>query len=191
MNLATKLTFVRVFCAPVFFVLFYVARGLGEKGLPLLIALAVFLAFAEFTDFLDGYYARKMKEVSDLGKLFDPFADVILHIATFLSFTLAGYMPAIFLMLILYREFSMLFIRLLSIQKGTVIAARKGGKLKTCTYVVASFFSLVLEILRYIPGAAGALPGLYVAGMALYGLCVLLAYISFADYLMLFRKIGK
>jgi CDP-diacylglycerol--glycerol-3-phosphate 3-phosphatidyltransferase len=189
MNLATKFTFVRIFCAPVFFVLFYIARSLGEKGLPLLLALVVFLAFAEFTDFLDGYFARKMNQVSDLGKLFDPFADVILHLTTFLSFTLAGYMPAIFLMLILYREFSMLFIRLLSIQKGTVIAARKGGKLKTFTYVIAGFFSLILEILRYIPQAAAALPPLHIAGTVLYGLCTLLAYMSFADYLVLFRKI--
>ena len=52
------------------------------------------LAFMEFTDFLDGFFARK-NEVSDFGKIFDPFADVFLHITTLCAFTFDGYFNVI------------------------------------------------------------------------------------------------
>jgi hypothetical protein len=76
-----------------------------------------------------------------------------------------------------------------------VIAARKGGKAKTATYVVTGLFSLLLEIAQYVP-ALSALDArlfttLHLANTVLYGACFLLAYISFVDYLVLFGKISK
>ena len=152
------------------------------------------LAFAEFTDFLDGYSARKHGEVSDFGKMFDPFADVFLHLSTFTCFVFSGYMPALLYVLILYREFSQNFLRMVAAKNGTAIAARKGGKLKTVSYVVACFVSLIQECLSRTGAAEymGLDMGLFRnVGIAFYAVCVALAYISFIDYLRHFGSILK
>jgi CDP-diacylglycerol--glycerol-3-phosphate 3-phosphatidyltransferase len=145
------------------------------------------LGFAEFTDFLDGFFARKYNQASDFGKVFDPFADVFLHITTFACLTFSGYMPVVLFMLILYREFTMNFIRMLAAQKGVAIGARKGGKLKTVMYVVSGFFSLVVEFCGRLGLVDPCTTVLYKVGIALFAVCVLLSYLSFVDYLTHFR----
>ena len=98
MNLPNKLTLMRVIMIP-FFIVFLLIPITPYNNW---IALAIFV-IASLTDFLDGYFARKNNEVSDFGKLFDPFADVLLHLTTFFCFVVAGHMPAIVFILILYR----------------------------------------------------------------------------------------
>ena len=166
MKLSNKFTFTRIIFAPIFFIIYFIPiwTGWGSK-LSLLIALPL-LAFAEFTDFLDGHYARKHNEVSDFGKIFDPFADVILHMTTFacLMFSadssIGSYTPRFVFILIMYREMSQTFLRMVAAKQGIAIAARKGGKVKTVTYVVSGFYALFLEALvrfDYIPECFGAL----------------------------------
>ena len=106
------------------------------------------LLFAELTDFLDGFYARKNNEVSDFGKLFDPFADVILHLTTMICYMFTfgsegGYMYPVLFMLLMIREFSQNFLRMVAAKQGVAIAARKGGKLKTVVYIVSGFYALL------------------------------------------------
>jgi len=191
MRLADRFSLVRIILAPVVMCLYFGSLTFQGIALPLLMVMTVILGFAEFTDFLDGYFARKLNQVSDLGKLLDPFADVILHLTTFGCFALSprGYMPPVFFILILYREFSMLFIRLLSIKQGVAIAARKGGKLKTVLYVVAGFFSLALEFARHLGLFTDSFGALVLGGYVLYGVCVLLSYLSFGDYLIHFGAV--
>ena len=132
--------------------------------------------------------------VSDFGKMFDPFADVFLHLSSFTCFVFSGYMPPILYVLILYREFSQNFLRMVAAKKGTAIAARKGGKLKTVLYVVACFFALVQECLKRTGlDVAWNIPmsGLHVAGICLFVLCVVLSYVSFIDYLTHFGSVLK
>ncbi len=198
MKVSNKLTLLRIVIAPIFFVLYFIPVWFDMKsgivGSVLICLLLPLLAFAEFTDFLDGYYARKNGEVCDFGKMFDPFADVFLHLSSFTCFVFSGYMPAILYVLILYREFSQNFLRMIAAKKGVAIAARKGGKLKTVSYVVACFISLVQECL--VRTGAAACWGLDMnlfrnIGIAFYVLCVVLAYISFIDYLRHFGSILK
>ena len=198
MKVSNKLTLVRVILAPVFFVLYFVPLWFDMKsGAARIISICVlipFLAVAEITDYFDGHFARKHNEVSDFGKMFDPFADVFLHLSTFTCFVFSGYMPALLYVLILYREFSQNFLRMVAAKKGTAIAARKGGKLKTVSYVVACFVSLLQECLVRTGAAAawGMDMGLFRnVGVAFYALCVVLAYISFIDYLRHFGSILK
>ncbi len=198
MKVSNKLTLVRVILAPVFFVLYFIPlwfdmKSGAAKGV-LICLLVPLLGFAEFTDFLDGFFARKNGEVSDFGKMFDPFADVFLHLSTFTCFVFSGYMPALFYVLILYREFSQNFLRMVAAKKGTAIAARKGGKLKTVSYVIACFVSLLQECL--VRTGAAAAWGLDMetfrsVGIAFYALCVVLAYVSFIDYIRHFGSILK
>jgi CDP-diacylglycerol--glycerol-3-phosphate 3-phosphatidyltransferase len=151
-----------------------------------------FLAFAQFTDYLDGKYARTHNQVSDFGKVFDPFADVFLNITVFFCLVLSGYMPAIILLLIIYREISMTFIRLVAIQEGVAIGARKGGKTKTVMYIITCFFTLAVESgLRLGLFGAGdlAVRGGKVASLVFFILCLALSYISFIDYIICFRNV--
>lgn len=199
MKTSNKFTLVRILAAPVFFVLYFLPQWLkAENGtlIPILCACIsiVLLAFAEFTDYLDGHFARKHNEVSDFGKMFDPFADVFLHLSSFVCFTYAGLCPLPVLLLIIYREFSQNFLRMVAAKSGTAIAARKGGKFKTVMYVVAEFFSLIITSLRWtaLDSAWGLNMEIFrLIGIALYVVCAVLAYVSFIDYLKNFGHVLK
>ena len=153
------------------------------------------LAFMEFTDYLDGHYARKFNEVGDFGKLFDPFADVVVHLSTFVCFMFSvngiGYMPTVVFVFILYRELTMNFIRMIAVKKGVAIAARKGGKLKTVVYVISGFFALLLEALVRLNVVVEFFGVLRIISICLFVLCLILSYISFIDYLIHFSKLLK
>ena len=201
MKTSNKFTFTRIILAPVIFVIYYLPIWLygdqrsGEVLSVVSICILIpLLAFAEFTDYLDGHFARKHNEVSDFGKMFDPFADVFLHLSMFSSFVFSGYMPLVLYVLIFYREFAQNFLRMVAAKKGTAIAARKGGKLKTVFYVVSCFVALIqeglvrtglslywnlnMDVLRYI-------------GYGFFAVCVILSYVSFIDYLKNFGSVLK
>lgn len=199
MKLSNKFTFARVIAAPVMFVVCNIPAWCGfEDGSAasaVFSALAiVILACAELTDWLDGHFARKKGEVSDFGKLFDPFADVFLHISMFITFVILGFMPEWCFILIFYREFSQTFFRAVAATQGTAIAARKGGKIKTVFYVASCFVGLI-EATLVRTGLADLwgvnMEAFLRVGDAFFVVCVILAYISFADYLKQFGKILK
>ena len=81
------ITYIRILAAPFFMWIFFDSQNFGAHHR--WIALGLFL-FASFTDFLDGFTARKLGQVSEIGKILDPVADKILHIAAILSLTIAG-----------------------------------------------------------------------------------------------------
>jgi CDP-diacylglycerol--glycerol-3-phosphate 3-phosphatidyltransferase len=191
MLLADKLSCIRILFAPVFFVLYYIAWQWTKASHFIFSGLAILLIFVELTDYFDGYYARKLNQVSDVGKLLDPFADTILHISTFFCFTLTKSMPAYFFILIVYREFGMLFLRLLSLKQGIAVAARMGGKFKTVLYIIAGFYALALDIYQSLPFDFLPVKPFRIAQTLIFFLCAAAAYISFADYLIQFRKLKK
>jgi CDP-diacylglycerol--glycerol-3-phosphate 3-phosphatidyltransferase len=195
MQTATKLTFCRIFCAPVFFVLYFLPVWFGQflflSAFSVYIMLPL-LIFAELTDYFDGQYARSHDQVSGFGKVFDPFADVFLNITVFLCLVLSGYMPGVILLLIIYREISMTFIRLVAIQEGVAIGARKGGKTKTVLYIISGFFALTIESalrLNLLAPDAPVVKMCKLAGIGLFVLCLAASYVSFADYLIHFRSV--
>lgn len=196
MKLSNKFTLVRVIFAPVFFLLYFIPIWSGKfTFLSLLIALPC-LIFAEFTDYLDGHYARKHNEVSDFGKLFDPFADVILHLTTFVCFMKSvnpeiSYLPIVIFLFIMLREFSQNFLRMVAAKKGVAIAARKGGKFKTVMYVVSEFYALLLEILVRTENIPSCWQTLKIISLILFIVCVICSYVSFIDYLVHFGSILK
>jgi CDP-diacylglycerol--glycerol-3-phosphate 3-phosphatidyltransferase len=189
MKIADMFTLSRILLSPVFFLLYFIPQWTGRFSVASVYIMIPLLVFMEFTDFLDGYYARKRNEVSDFGKLFDPFGDVLVHLTIFFCFVLSGYMPGIIFILILYREFSILFLRLMAVRKGVAIGARKGGKAKTVFYVITGLFSLAIESLRrlslVLPETAEFLTRI---GYLLYIFILLVSYISFCDYLVYFLE---
>ena len=196
MKTSNGFTLTRILFAPLFFILYFIPIWTGTfTKLSLLIAIPL-LCFAEFTDFLDGHYARKHNEVSDFGKIFDPFADVILHMTTFVCLmfsagTIEGYTPRFVFILIMYREMSQTFLRMVAAKKGIAIAARKGGKIKTVTYVVSGFYALFLETLVRLDCISECFGTLRIIAICLFVLSLILSYVSFIDYLVHFGKTLK
>jgi CDP-diacylglycerol--glycerol-3-phosphate 3-phosphatidyltransferase len=85
---------------------------------------------------VDGYIARKYNQVTDFGKFLDPLADKLLVIAAMAMLTEWGKFPAWALMIVLTREFAVTGLRLVAVQKGTVIAAGWSGKIKTASTMI-------------------------------------------------------
>ncbi len=190
MKIADKFTSVRLFFAPVFFLLYMIPIWTGHFSFLSACIMLPLLGFAEFTDFLDGYFARKNHEVSDFGKVFDPFADVVLHLTCLICCVQSLYINIVFVVLIFYREFGMLFIRLIASGKGTAIAARKGGKFKTVLYIVTILFCISLESLKRF-GIVLSFSYVEFIPNILCCLCVVASYLSFFDYLVHFKKLLK
>lgn len=166
MTTATKITMVRVFLLPVFMVLMYLSGG--EEGLWMWLSLAVFI-IASLTDFVDGYIARHYDQTTDLGKFLDPLADKLLTIAAMVMFCEWGVFPGWALMLVLTREFAVTGLRLIAVQKGTVIAAGWSGKVKTASTMVGLC-------------AMMALPGIDILNWVVIGVIVVTTIYSGVEY---------
>ncbi len=149
MNLPNKLTIGRLILSPVFFLFYFIPLWTDKYytfSVPFLIA--IFLGI-EISDFLDGFIARKYNLVSDIGKVLDPFADVVSRLTYFLCFASTGIMPLWIFLILMYRELGIIFFRMLMIKKGIVVAASLWGKLKAITYALAGFIGVFLvSILR-------------------------------------------
>lgn len=141
MNLPNKLTLLRVALVPVFMIF----AGLSHYGQPdfngtwSLLAGIVFAA-ASFTDFLDGYLARKNHLVTDFGKFADPLADKMLTTAAFLYMMADGVCHPVVLAVILFREFAVAGVRMIAAGENKVIAANLWGKVKTVVQMVTIIF---------------------------------------------------
>ncbi len=107
------------------------------------IALLVFAA-ASLTDALDGHIARKYNLVTDFGKFLDPLADKALVIAALAVFVEFGTMGAIPFFIIIAREFMVSGLRLVTADKGVVVAAGFWGKLKTAFTMVTIILILLI-----------------------------------------------
>jgi CDP-diacylglycerol--glycerol-3-phosphate 3-phosphatidyltransferase len=145
------------------------------------------------SDLLDGIVARRQGIVSDLGKVLDPFADVIGHLTFFLVFAAFGIVPFWMFLLLMYREIGIIFVRILMIRRGTALAARRGGKIKTALYALGSLIGLVsLTDLRlrnlgsYV--IVDTIPRLPWYTMGVFLLMIIAAWVSFIDYLSVLRR---
>lgn len=145
MNLPNKLTLLRIILVP-FFILFLL---LEEIPFNYLWALIIFMV-ASFTDFFDGYYARKYDMVTDFGKFADPLADKILVTSAFCCFVQSGIIGAVPLIIVLFREFAVTSVRLVAASKGKVVAANIWGKAKTVSQIISIITILILKIVMQI-----------------------------------------
>ena len=176
MNLPNKLTMLRVILVPVFMVFAALSRyGTQDFNAGLMLAAGIVFAVASFTDFLDGYLARKNNLVTDFGKFMDPLADKCLTTAAFLYMLADGVCHPVVLAFILFREFAVAGVRMLAAETGTVIAANMWGKVKTVLQMLTIIFyyfvgalagptdvmavSLITQILCWLCGAATLLSG--------------------------------
>ena len=129
-NVANVLTVVRVLLIPVF-VACLLAGGTGWR-----LAALVTFCVASLTDLLDGRLARRRGLVTDFGKIADPVADKALTGAALICLSALGELPWWVTGVIMFREIGVTALRFWVIGRG-VIAASRGGKLKTLLQVIA------------------------------------------------------
>ncbi len=141
MNLPNQLTLLRILMVPVLLAVVTLRLPLGDY-----IAAGVF-TLAACTDGLDGYIARKQKQITSLGKLLDPLADKLLISAALIALVELDRLSGWVAVLIIGREFAITGLRSLAAAEGVVLAASKLGKIKTVTQIIAVVAMLLRDIL--------------------------------------------
>ena len=166
MNIANKLTIMRLLLVPVFVILFLMKTpGTG-------LAASFVFCVAAFTDFLDGHLARKYHLVTTFGKFLDPLADKMLTISAPIMLVEEGVIPAWGVIIIVTRELAITGFRILAASDNITIAASPFGKIKTITQLLS------LIALLFVP------PVPQMIGIVLFYIAVVLTVLSGVDYLV-------
>lgn len=170
MNLANKITLVRLFLIPVFVIIFMIS------GRDMNIAAIVFI-IASLTDAVDGHIARSRNLITNFGKFTDPLVDKVLTMAAFLVLVEDNTIPAWPVIIIISRELIITGFRTLAADSGITIAASMWGKAKTTSQMI----SLVMLLLN--------VPSLNKAGIFVFYIAVILTVISGVDYIVKNKKV--
>lgn len=170
MNLANKITLVRLFLIPVFVIIFMIG------GRDMNIAAIVFI-IASLTDAVDGHIARSRNMITNFGKFTDPLVDKVLTMAAFLVLVEDNTIPAWPVIIIISRELIITGFRTLAADSGITIAASMWGKAKTTSQMI----SLVMLLLN--------VPSLNKAGIFVFYIAVILTVISGVDYIVKNKKV--
>lgn len=201
MNLPNKLSVIRLLLIPIIMITFYVQFPYHYLVSGLLFGLAA------FTDFLDGYIARKYNLVTDLGKFLDSSADKVLVLTILILLLDAGlltggvfpsFIGGICVALILAREILISCLRMVIATKGVVMAADKLGKAKT----ILQDLSIIFFFLAGEFGENGTIKNLFIdsnavvvthkvilfTGFVLFALALVMTVISGVHYLVVYAQ---
>ncbi len=155
MNLPNKLTILRILLIPIFMLIIVpIPQWMVDSSIlgfisPQLTVVnnfinnygnyvaALIFIIASSTDALDGYIARKTKQITNFGKFLDPIADKLLVTAALIALVERGDLSTWVAVIIIGREFMITGLRLVAASEGIVIAASSWGKIKTITQMVA------------------------------------------------------
>ncbi len=194
MNLPNALTLSRIFFVPLLVVVLLTAPATWRTywpsfeggqlfGLPKEIIAAAIFGLASLTDWLDGYVARRRKQITPLGQMMDPLADTLLTSAAFISLVQMEKAPAWMVAVIIGREMAITALRSIGYSRGISMPASRMGKVKMVSEVVA--------ILALILGREHLGPVLYLVGPLALWVAVVLAVVSGVDYYRKFMKLGQ
>jgi len=162
MNLPNRIILLRIMLIPVFVILFYLLETPYKKTI--LAALFVVMAL---TDFLDGYLARKNKQVTEMGALLDPIADKLITTSVIILYVGNG-IPALMALILISRDIIVSGIRVFALEYKKRIRVSILGKIKT-TFEIISLILIILEISF---------------GTILLGIATALSVISGTDYVI-------
>jgi CDP-diacylglycerol--glycerol-3-phosphate 3-phosphatidyltransferase len=184
MNLPNKLTLLRILLVPVYLLCMYL------QVIPCRYALALLVFIrACVTDALDGHIARKHNLITTFGKFADPLADKVLVLAALAALSDVGNSPVngIVVTIVATREFMVSGLRLVTAEKGIVVAAGIWGKLKTAftmVTIIAIQLWLMLQVdFGLVNLSEGVTFAVYVVLWGLVWISVLLTVISGIVYL--------
>jgi len=180
MNLPNTLTVARIFLVPVLVsVLLTKFEGRLVMGMPVELVAAAIFGIASLTDWLDGYLARRRKQVTTLGQILDPLADKLLISATLISLVQLDLVQSWMVGVIISREIAVTGLRNLAYSRGLPMPASGLGKLKMASQVTA--------ILLLLLGWERA-PLLVTLGQGAMWLVVVTALVSALDYYQGFQR---
>ena len=185
MNTPNKLTLARMIATPIF-----MATMLIEFPYHYLVSLVLFAA-ASLTDMIDGKMARKYNLVTDFGKFLDPLADKMLTTAAYLGFMFLysamggskGLQMTAIVFIVLFREFMVSSLRLVTANSGLVVAANIWGKLKTVSQMVGLVAALLFYTLIVDFNLTQIKPVCDIIIMVLFWISAILCVISGLIYL--------
>jgi CDP-diacylglycerol--glycerol-3-phosphate 3-phosphatidyltransferase len=189
MNLANKLTMLRIILVP-FFAFFMLAADIVPYSY---LWAAILFAIASITDTIDGKVARKYNMITDFGKFLDPLADKVLVVTALICFVQLGWAAAWVVSIIVIREFMVSGVRLVAAgsEKKIVIAANIWGKLKTASTMVAICVIIGLHIfISFGLFTTESFPVQLISDILMYVSCLLTA-VSGIIYLWDYREIFK
>ncbi len=169
-NLPTVITFGRILLIPFFIFVVYTKPLLG----------AFIFVFASATDVLDGYIARKSRQVTKFGVLLDPIADKLLIISALVVLVDTGLIDAWIAIVIIAREFIVTGLRIVALSKNIIIPAERGGKIKMLAQFASMF--ILLTSRSYLS------MDLYSTGIVLLWIAMLIGIASGVQYFVLFWK---
>ena len=173
-NLPNAITIGRIFLVPLLVVVLLTnPKDMNLFGVSKEILGALIFAVASLTDWLDGYVARRRKQVTGLGQWMDPLADKLLTTAAFVSLVYLDLAPAWMVVVILGREFFVTVLRSIAHARGQALPASVLGKVK----MVAQVAAILILIL-----GQGHMRGFFVLGQVALWVAVISALVSAADY---------
>jgi CDP-diacylglycerol--glycerol-3-phosphate 3-phosphatidyltransferase len=178
-NLPNSLTILRIFFVPLLVVVLLTRQpNWNFWGLPIHFEIwgVLILSMAAATDVMDGYIARRRREITTLGILLDPIADKLLISAAFISLVEMGLVQAWMVVIIIGREFIVVGLREIASTEGLLIPASALGKTKMILQVLAGC-TVILTANH---------PALKTLGSVLLWLVVISAVISAVHYFQMF-----
>ena len=180
MNLPNALTLARIFLVP-FLVVVLLTRFEAQLifGVPREVVGAAIFGLAAFTDWLDGYLARRRRQITSLGQMMDPLADKLLITAALVSLVWMELAAAWMVFVILGRELGITVFRSMAHARGVTIQASRLGKVKMVVQVVA--------ILLLMLGNQVTL--FYVLGTVALWVVLIVALVSAADYYRRYNQV--
>ena len=180
MNLPNSLSVARIFLVPVLVsVLLTKFEGRVVLGLPVELVAAAIFGIASLTDWLDGYLARRRKQITPLGQILDPLADKLLISATLISLVQLDLVQSWMVGVIIGREIAVTGLRNLAYSRGLAMPASNLGKLKMVSQVTA----ILLLMLGW-----ERMPFLLVLGRAAMWVVLVTSVVSGMDYFQAFQR---
>lgn len=152
MNLPNKLATLRMILVIPFVIFLGIALSTESTGLSIFMRILSFVIFAgaSITDYFDGQIARKHNMITNLGKLIDPLADKLLVISALVVLTKYDQISLWFVLIIIFRELLITGLRAIVANEGVVIAAKKLGKWKTATQMIALLLIILFPMSFFV-----------------------------------------
>ena len=180
MNLPNSITVARIFLVPLLVsVLLTKFEGRLVIGLPVELVAGAIFGIASLTDWLDGYLARRRKQVTTLGQILDPLADKLLISATLISLVQLNLVQSWMVAVIISREIAVTGLRNLAYSRGLTMPASGLGKIKMASQVTA----ILLLILGW-----ERVPLLVFLGQGVMWVVLVTSLVSAYDYYQGFQR---
>ena len=184
MNLPNALTISRIFFVPLLVVVLLTNfEGRNIAGMPTELVGAAIFGIAAITDWVDGYLARRRKQITMLGQVIDPLADKLLTCAALISLVHMDLVLTWMAALIIGREITVTTLRSVAYARGVPMPASRMGKAKMIAEVVA-ILALILA-----HGSDGLRAPLYWIGQVALWVVVVTALMSAFDYFRRFNLV--